>query len=121
MHGEAIDDELTESLEGRTINRALMFDASPKSEWTHHETFWLWLDDGRVIEFSSWGYDADGATITEIEVINVEQCLHCSKPHPDSQVFYKDAVDTPVERLRGGRYTYCTNGNNIAWRESVHA
>ena len=105
------DEALMLSLVGRTITRGWFFDASPDSEWQHHETCWLWLDDGRVVEFSSYGYDADGATVNEIEVMNVESCLSCKQPHPDSQIFTRESRQAEGPN----RYTYCVNGNDIAW------
>ena len=59
---------LVASLIGRRIERAVWFDANPDERWTTHETCELLLDDGRVIRFGSWGYDADGATIGEIDL-----------------------------------------------------
>ena len=58
--------ELIKSMVGHKITDAKWFDANPNSDWCHHETGVLYLDDGRAIEFSSWGHDADGATIKDI-------------------------------------------------------
>lgn len=113
MIGELIENEdeqaLARSLIGRTITRVLWFDMSPGEDWTHHETAWLFLDDGRVIEFGSWGHDADGATMDAIEVINVASCLHCGKPHGDLQVYRKEST--------GARYAFCEDRNHKAWLE----
>jgi hypothetical protein len=103
------DQQLAESLIGRTIVRALWRDAAPQQEWDHQEDCWLWLDDGRVIEFSSYGYDVDGATINEITVMDIASCLHCGAAHKDQQVF--------VEPL-GRPYAYCVNGNDHGWRSA---
>lgn len=57
---------LIKSMIGRTITDARWWDESPDDTWGHHETGRLTLDDGRTIEFSSYGYDADGATIEDV-------------------------------------------------------
>jgi hypothetical protein len=63
---ELIDDEtgtLVGSLVGRTITRAEWRDVDADRGWTEHEYALLWLDDGRVVRFGGWGYDAWGATV----------------------------------------------------------
>lgn len=105
---------LAQSLVGRTITRVHWFDASPKSDWSHHETCYLWLDDGRVMEFSSYGYDADGATIEEIEVVDVGSCEHCRKAHPASRVFKRADYEDP--RRYPPFYAFCEDGNHVSWR-----
>lgn len=67
MSVEDADVALVESLVGRTIVRTEWFDANPKHEWTGHEEARLWLDDGRIIAFGAWGFDAWGATVECIE------------------------------------------------------
>lgn len=107
------DEDLMRSLVGRTITRTRWFDESPDNTWTHHETAWLWLDDGRVIEFSSYGYDADGAAVSEIELIDVDRCLHCGQPHSDQVVFRASYYGNET----APRYAFCTDGNHTAWRD----
>jgi hypothetical protein len=68
----AEDEALVQSLVGRTVIRAEWFDACPDYDWAGHEVARLCLDDGRVIEFSAWGYDAWGAAIREVEASSVE-------------------------------------------------
>ncbi|MGD9724767.1 MAG: hypothetical protein AB7U76_26325 [Pirellulales bacterium] len=71
-YGKVIDDEdgkLVASLVGRTIVKARWFDESPGDSWTGHEKCWLYLDDGRVIEFGGWGHDAWGATVEQVHPI----------------------------------------------------
>ena len=63
---------LVQSLVGRTITHAVWEDAAPNESWTGHEYCRIWLDDGRIIEFGGWGYDAWGATV-EL----VEESTHC--------------------------------------------
>lgn len=75
MSLDAEEEALANSLVGRTITRARWFDASPRHEWADHETCWIWLDDGRVIEFSSYGYDASGAVISEAAAADVAKWL----------------------------------------------
>lgn len=58
--------ELMQSLVGRTITAASWIDSNPKEDWGHHEEATITLDDGRVILFSSYGYDADGAEVSDI-------------------------------------------------------
>ena len=113
-----------DTLVGRTITRVLAFDASPDHEWEHHETFWLWLDDGRAFEFSSYGYDADGATFSELDLIDIERCAHCGEPHPDTDIFvveYESPYNTERGLTKGQRYTYCTDGMHIAWKDAAPA
>ncbi len=110
-------DEL--NLVGHTITRFLFFD-NKEHEWGHHGQYWLWLDDGRVIEFSSTGYDADSPTMEEIEVMDVEECLHCKEPHPASRV---STADEGFEITSWGlqpreKYTWCSNGHNYSYRSS---
>lgn len=62
------EDVLVASLVGRTIVRAEWRDRSGGEEWCEHEYALLWLDDGRVIEFSGWGHDAWGADVREVDV-----------------------------------------------------
>lgn len=57
--------ELMQSLVGRTITAATWIDAG-SGDWGHHEEGTITLDDGRVILFSSYGYDADGATVDDV-------------------------------------------------------
>ena len=57
---------LLESMVRHTIVWVNAYDASPTREWANHETFELTLDDGRVIEFSGWGYDASGGTVRDV-------------------------------------------------------
>ena len=54
---------LVESLVGRTITAAVWCDASPDDDWSGHEEATLTLDDGRMVRFSGWGYDAWGAIV----------------------------------------------------------
>jgi len=63
------------SLVGRTIVRAEWKDRSPDQEWAEHEYALLWLNDGRVIEFGSWGHDAWGAEIREVDVDEGEKAV----------------------------------------------
>ena len=51
-----------DSLIGRTIVSAEMYDLNPVHDWSEHEVFYLTLDDGRVVRFGGWGYDACGGT-----------------------------------------------------------
>lgn len=97
---------LAESLVGRTITRALWFDNDPDHDYTGHEEAWLWLDDGRVISFGGYGYDAWGATIDEIEVVDVARCRHCGQPHQDRQLY--------DDEHGGAKYAYCVDGNHRA-------
>lgn len=111
---EALEEgrELADSLVGKTITRALWFDNAPGRDWTGHETAWLWLDDGRVIEFGAWGYDAWGATLAEIRVVDVETCLHCGQPHRDAPVcdgWELDSLDLPR-----GAFAWCDDGRHAA-------
>lgn len=69
---------LAQSLVGRTIVRVEWFDPNDGAGWTEHERAWLWLDDGRVIEFASWGHDAWGASITE------RDRAECEKERPQA-------------------------------------
>lgn len=94
---------LLDSLVGRTVVRGRWFDESPNGGWAHHETAWLWFDDGRVIEFSSYGYDADGATVNEIEVMDIVSCGHCGEPHPDIEI---------IEHWGTGERVYFCDGNH---------
>lgn len=59
--------ELASLLEGRTIVKVEWFDDSPSNDWAGHETAWLRLNDGSVVEFHAWGYDAWGVTFRGIE------------------------------------------------------
>jgi len=62
---ELEDRELIQSMVGHTITRALWFDDSPGENWCGHEIGYIQLDDGRVIEFSGYGYDAWGADVRD--------------------------------------------------------
>lgn len=74
MSNRATNEEsLAQSLVGATITKVRWFDANPDDDWTEHETAWLWLDDGRVIEFGGWGYDAWGATIRSVATKELER------------------------------------------------
>lgn len=97
---------LVESLVGRTIVRAKWF--------VNDEEAWLWLDDGRVIEFGGTGYDDSGAaTVNEIELVDVEDCLHCHQPHGERVIYgLQSWHDKPLPRR-----AYCLDGNHIAWEE----
>lgn len=69
--GRGIDPDdvaLVQSLVGRTITAAKWDDpaAGDEFEWTEHEVAELTLDDGRVIRFGGWGYDAWGATVDDV-------------------------------------------------------
>jgi hypothetical protein len=110
---------LIESLMGRTIVRVKIHDAT--FEWPEGEDrVWLFLDDGRVINFGGYGYDAYGATCDEIEVVDIPSCKKCGQEHRDRQTF-------PVEEwqrlkdpglLLHSKYAYCTDDNSIGWREA---
>ncbi len=59
-------EDLVKSLEGRTIMMATWYGSD--SEWPEgEEVAVLLLDDGRLIEFGAYGYDAWGATIREVD------------------------------------------------------
>ena len=119
MNDTEDEQKLIESLVGRTITRARWFDASPDREWTHHETGWLWLDDGRVIEFGSWGHDADGATMDEIEVVEIDACLHCGAAHGVTRLRTGDELG-PYGVRGSVKHAYCaSDGTRIAYREML--
>lgn len=61
---ESKDIALVHSLVGHSIVAAEWLDDHPDDEWTDHEYALLTLDDGRVIRFGGWGYDAMGATVS---------------------------------------------------------
>ncbi len=67
------DQELIESLAGRTIVTATWVDLNPDKEWEEHEEATLTLDDGRIIVFGGWGHDASGATVRLKEDHNARQ------------------------------------------------
>lgn len=56
---------LAASLVGATITAAATLDAIPGKEWGDRGLLRLRLDDGRVIEITSWGYDASGLDIDD--------------------------------------------------------
>ena len=114
MSGEREDPEATlaESLVGRTITRARWFDESPDETWNGHETAWLWLDDGRVIEFGGYGYDAWGATISEIRVVDVERCDHCGARHENCRVC--EGWGSPSDRYPNVPFVWCSDGHHVA-------
>lgn len=58
---------LAASLVGATITAAATLNAIPGKEWGDQGLLRLRLDDGRVIEITSWGYDASGLEIYEPE------------------------------------------------------
>lgn len=60
--------EVTATLVGRTITRAEWRDMRPDDEFAEHGRCVLWLDDGRMVEFSGWGYDAYGAAVDVVTV-----------------------------------------------------
>jgi hypothetical protein len=64
---------LVKSLIGRTIVAATWRDANPNHEWSNHEEALLQFDDGRIIRFGGWGYDAYGATVTEVSADSLEE------------------------------------------------
>jgi len=62
------------TLAGHRITSAQWFDPSEGDEWNDHGCYELTLDDGRIIRFTSGGYDAsdvymaiDGTDATDIE------------------------------------------------------
>jgi hypothetical protein len=78
---------LVASLAGRTITRASWSDDC-EQEWSGpHGVAWLWLDDGRVVEFTGWGYDAWGGTAREVTLVRVDNCLNCGGVHEEVEVF----------------------------------
>lgn len=81
---------------------------NPDDGWDGHERAWLWLDDGRVIDFGAFGYDAWGATVDEIRVVDVERCDNCGQEHPDSQLY------TGWPRKDGRAFAWCTDGSSMA-------
>lgn len=85
------DGAMLETLAGRTITRVKWFEESEGDSGCGTERAWLWLDDGRVIEFGSWGHDWWGATVDEITVGDVAGCLTCGKSHSDLQMFNGEA------------------------------
>lgn len=99
--------KLVESLVGHRIERAEWWDADPVGEWTGHEFARLFLDDGRVVEFGGYGYDAWGGTVSEEELVNVAVCLACGKEHPEQ----------PVRMENGKKMAFCTDGTRTAWRQ----
>lgn len=114
MEKEPLEDqELAQSLVGHVITRVLWFDSAPNDEWTGHDTAWIWLDDGRVIEFGAWGHDAWGATMSEVRVIDVEQCLHCGKPHLDARICEGWEYSG---RLPTTPFAWCSDGHNCAMK-----
>jgi hypothetical protein len=66
-HEDPEDIALVESLVGRTIVKVTWECQCGGREWEEHEMATLWLDDGRIIEFGSFGYDAWGATVREVQ------------------------------------------------------
>ena len=64
---EQKDIALVESLVGRTVVAAEWRDDGAGCDWCGHEVAQLTLDDGRKIKFGAWGYDAWGATVTEVK------------------------------------------------------
>lgn len=66
---EPEDVALVQSLIGRSIVAAEWIDSNPDDDWCEHEIALLTLDDGRVIEFSGWGYDASGASVRLVKVV----------------------------------------------------
>lgn len=60
---EPEDTALVHSLIGHSIVAAEWLDSNHNNDWCEHEIALLTLDDGRVIEFSGWGYDASGASV----------------------------------------------------------
>ena len=113
MHDLAEQQRLMASLVGHTITRTDWFDSAPDQDWTGHEMGYIWLDDGRCIEITSWGHDAWGASVSEVTMMDVEQCLGCGERHPDRVVNepwgYGDGPHA------NHRHAWCTNGNNVAW------
>ena len=63
MSGEDDEAVIVASLVGRTITAATWVDENPDYEWAGHEAAYLTLDDGRIVRFAAWGYDAWGATV----------------------------------------------------------
>lgn len=70
---EAAEESVVASLIGHTIVAATWVDENPTSDWTSHEAAFLTLDDGRVVRFGAWGYDAWGATVRIDEAAGGEQ------------------------------------------------
>ena len=64
---EQADIDLVQSLVGCRIVAARWFDLHPDNDWDEHEACQLTLDDGRIIEFGSSGYDSSGATVRLVE------------------------------------------------------
>lgn len=105
--------ELAQSLVGRTITRVLWVDESHGQDWTGHEVARIWLDDGRVIEFGGWGYDAWGATMNEIRAVDVPKCLHCGGEHLGARVC--EGWEYQSDHLpRDRAFAWCSDGNHVA-------
>jgi hypothetical protein len=56
-------DEFLNSLEGSVITKATREKDSGKHFPQGANGVKIWLEDGRVLIFGSWGYDADGLTL----------------------------------------------------------
>lgn len=107
MSDEDLDPEevaMLDSLVGRTVRRVLRT-GDPDSQGRDHA--WLFLDDGRVVEFQGWGHDWWGLMVREVRTIDVDACRHCGLAHHDLQVF---------TQANGRDYAYCTDGNHRAWK-----
>jgi len=57
--GQALIDQIV----GATVAAARCYDARPDNTYGEHERFELTLSDGRVVTFSSYGYDEIGVEV----------------------------------------------------------
>jgi hypothetical protein len=105
--------KLVQSMVGCTIVRSDWFDRSPDSDWTGHEQARIWLSDGRVIEFGGWGYDAWGATVREINLIDVDECLYCKESHKDLELHLPWGSGDKIHETH--KHAWCKDGNHVAW------
>jgi hypothetical protein len=84
-HEQPEDIALVQSLVGRTIVKATWECQCGGREWEEHEMATLWLDDGRIIEFGSFGYDAWGATVREVQPSELAELAKRTYPPPQDR------------------------------------
>src|SRR5687768_2037360 len=102
------------SLVGRTITRAEWLGQGAKNP-QGDEIGIIWLDDGRCVEFGSWGHDWWGATVTEIRRVDVVACLHCGQPHSSARVVEGGWKYGSPHLPKDKTFAFCDDGHNAAW------
>lgn len=97
---------------GHRVTRALCRDSDSDTTRMWRRA-WVWLDDGRCIEFAAWGEGYGCGTVTQIDTIDIINCLWCKADHGPRQIFTKPEPEEGDYLPR--RFAYCTDGSHVAW------